>query len=204
MLIGEPGLGKTRLVQECRNGFLAGARNGRLPLWLEGRCASYASITPYGLYQQVLASWIGVAPDQPQAVVRPALERALETSMGDTGLLPPLARMMGLAPGLALGRMSAGDLQRATFAALRSVISRLVAAGPVALALEDLHWADPTSVQITGELARLAVGRRLLVLITSRPEADMELSGMAAAGAVRRLCSSRCPPMPSGSLPGPW
>ena len=51
-LVGEAGLGKTRLVQECRKRFMAwvGAGTGRLPLWLEGRCASYASSTPYGLY----------------------------------------------------------------------------------------------------------------------------------------------------------
>jgi class 3 adenylate cyclase/tetratricopeptide (TPR) repeat protein len=187
MLIGEPGLGKTRLVQECRKSFLAGARSGGPPLWLEGRCASYASATPYGLYQHVLASWIGVAPDQPEAVVRPALERALETVMGDTSLLPPLARMMGLAPGSALGRMGPEDIQRAIFAALRSVLSRLVAAGPAVLALEDLHWADPTSLQLTRDLAGLSAGRRLLVLITSRPEAEAELSGLAVTGDVRRL-----------------
>ena len=69
-MTGEPGLGKTRLVQECRK------RAGRAgPVWLEGRCASYASSTPYGLYQQLLANWAGVTPDQPEAVVRPALER---------------------------------------------------------------------------------------------------------------------------------
>ena len=59
----EPGLGKTRLVQECRKRFMAraGSANGRLPRWLEGRCASYASATPYGLYRQLVAGWAGVA-----------------------------------------------------------------------------------------------------------------------------------------------
>ena len=39
LIVGEPGLGKTRLVQECRKLFMAwvGAASGRLPLWLEGR-----------------------------------------------------------------------------------------------------------------------------------------------------------------------
>ena len=49
VLTGDAGLGKTRLVQECRKRFIAwvGAGSGRLPLWLEGRGASYASATPY-------------------------------------------------------------------------------------------------------------------------------------------------------------
>jgi hypothetical protein len=48
VLVGEAGLGKTRLVQECHKRFMAwvGAGTGRLPLWLEGRCASYASLHP--------------------------------------------------------------------------------------------------------------------------------------------------------------
>ena len=79
-LVGEPGLGKTRLVQECRKRFMAwvGASTGRLPLWLEGRCASYASSTPYGLYRQLLSAWIGVSPEEGEEVVRPALERAVK------------------------------------------------------------------------------------------------------------------------------
>jgi class 3 adenylate cyclase len=178
LLMGEPGLGKTRLVQECRERFMAwaGAVNGRLPLWLEGRCTSYASSTPYGLYQQLLASWVGVAPDQPEATLRPALERALTAVMGSKDLFPLLARVMGLSPGVALGRTSPEELQRATFAALRSVVSRLVAAGPAVLVLEDLHWADPTSLRLTGDLARLAAGRPLLVLATSRPDAGPEMA----------------------------
>ena len=64
VVAGEPGLGKTRLVQECRKLFMAwvGAASGRLPLWLEGRAASYASSRPYGLYQQLLCRLGGRGP----------------------------------------------------------------------------------------------------------------------------------------------
>ena len=173
LVTGEPGLGKTRLVQECRKRVARGTR------WLEGSCASYASSTPYGLYQQLLANWAGVTPDQPAAVVGPALERALAASRGGD-LFPLLARMMGLPPGAALGRLSPGELQKQTFAAWRSLVARLVAAGPAVLVLEDLHWADPTSLRLTLDLARLAAGRRLLVLATSRPESAPALDSLDA------------------------
>jgi adenylate cyclase len=173
LVTGEPGLGKTRLVQECRRRAARGTR------WLEGSSASYASSTPYGLYQQLLANWAGVTPDQPAAVTGPALERALAAvRAGD--LFPLLARMMGLPPGTALGRMGPGELQQQTFAAWRALVSRLVAAGLAVLVLEDLHWADPTSLRLTVDLARLAAGRRLLILATSRPEAVPALDGLDA------------------------
>ena len=192
VLTGEPGLGKTRLVQECRKRFMAraGSANGRLPRWLEGRCASYASATPYGLYRQLVAGWAGVAADQPETALRPAMERALVAATGTTDLLPVLGRMMGLPPGAALGRMSPENLQRATFTALSSLISRLVAAGPMVLVLEDLHWADPTSIHLTLQLARLAADRPLLILATTRPN---EGSGPARDELARELARSGCP-----------
>ena len=177
VLTGEPGLGKTRLVQECRRRFMAfaAAAGGGPPVWLEGRCASYTSATPYGLYQQLLANWAGVALEEPEPVLRLALERALTATMGHTDQFPVLARMMGLSSGAAAGRMSPEEHRRATFAAVRSVLSCLLSAGPAVLVLEDLHWADPTSFHLTFHLACLAAGRPLLVLLTSRPEAGSDV-----------------------------
>src|SRR6202035_2677462 len=123
------------------------------------------------LYRQLVASWIGVSPDQPEARLRPALETALAHLMGNTNLLPPLARMMGAARGAerqAQGRIGPEELQRMTFGTVRSVVSRFAAAGPTVLVLEDLHWADPTSLRLTAELAELAKDRPLLLIATSR------------------------------------
>ena len=130
VVVGEPGLGKTRLVSECRKRFMAwvGAGSGRLPLWLEGRGASYASSTPYGLYQQLLSEWIGVAPEEGEEVRRPALERAMRAVFtGEDAPSGLLARMMGLGAGDETGRLSRlspEELQRATFGALRALVSR--------------------------------------------------------------------------------
>ena len=174
VLTGEPGIGKTRLVQESRKRFIAwvGAGSGRRPLWVEGRCASYASATPYGLYRQLIASWIGVALDEPPARIRAALAAALTRLLGNTNLLDPLASLMGLpelVPAATPGRTSPEEVQRRAFAAMRALIARFAAVAPTVLVLEDLHWADPTSLRLTAELAELAKGRPLLLIATSRP-----------------------------------
>jgi class 3 adenylate cyclase/tetratricopeptide (TPR) repeat protein len=198
-LVGEPGLGKTRLVQECRKRFMAwvGAGTGRLPLWLEGRCAPYASSTPYGLYQQLLSAWTGAAPEEGEEVARPALERAMKAIFGgEVEHVGLLAHMMSLRAGPEAGRLarlSPEGLRRATFAAVRAVVARLVERGPSVLVLEDLHWADPTSLRLTEELATLAAEGPLLLLVTRRPEPDPGVSDIestleaAAVRPVRRV-----------------
>jgi adenylate cyclase len=184
LLTGEPGIGKTRLVLEARNRFIGwvGAGSGGRPIWLEGRGASYASATPYSVYRYLLASWLGVALDQPASALRSALARALTRLMGNTNLAVPLGNLMGL-PGPepdASGRLSPEEHQRKMFAAMRALVARFAAVAPTVLVLEDLHWADPSSLRLTAELAELAEGRRLLLLATSRTPAG-------AASAVARL-----------------
>jgi len=186
-IVGEPGLGKTRLVQECRKRFMGwvGAGTGRLPLWLEGRGASFASTTPYGLYRQLLSAWVGVTPEEPEEVVRPALERAMKAIFGaEVEEVRFLAHIMGVQPGEyaeRIARLSPEGLQRATFASVRSLVERLASRGPAVLVLEDLHWADPISLRLTGELAALTQSLPLLLVGTRRPEPDPGVSALESA-----------------------
>ena len=184
VLSAEPGLGKTRMVHECRRLFMAwvGASSGRLPLWLEGRAASYASSVPYGLYQQLLAAWVGAAVDEGEDVAKPALGRSMSAVFSgkpDPSLVALLAQVMGLGPSAlppALLSLNPEQLQRATFEAVRAVVSQLTAHGPTVLVLEDLHWSDPTSLRLTREIASLTNGGPLLLVLTRRPEPDPGVS----------------------------
>ncbi|HXW79107.1 MAG TPA: AAA family ATPase, partial [Acidimicrobiales bacterium] len=189
-VVGEPGLGKSRLVSECRKSFMAwaGAASGRLPLWLEGRAASYAASVPYGLYQQLLAAWLGVATEEGEDVVTQALDRALRVlflgnarSEDHLGLL---SLMMGLKTGEQRARVAElrpEARQRATFDSVRAVVAALVARGPTVLVLEDLHWADPTSLRLTQELCPLIARGPLLVIMTRRPEPDPGASDLESS-----------------------
>ena len=189
VLVGEPGLGKTRLVEECRKLFMSwvGSGKARLPLWLEGRAASFASNRPYGLYHQLLSAWVGVGPEESDNATRLALERALKALYGagaDTGQFRLLAHVMGLGPestGPLLEHLGTEQLQLASFSAVRDLLARLMGHGPTLLALEDLHWADPTSLRLTEAISSLATDGPLLLLLTRRPEPDPGTSRLEAA-----------------------
>ncbi len=152
-----------------------GTGTGRLPLWLEGRCVSYASSTPYGLYRQLLSGWIAIGAEEPEEVVRPAFERAMRAVFaGDADEAVFLAHMLGLRGGgaSAVSRLSPEGLQWATFASVCGLVERVAQRGPTVLVLEDLHWADPISLRLTGDLVRLTEHVPLLLLATRRPDPD--------------------------------
>lgn len=76
-------------------------------------------------------------------------------------------------------------------AAVRSLVARLITYGPTVLVLEDLHWADPTSLRLTEALAPLVEDGRLLLLLTRRPEpgpgtSALEATLLGRAGARKR------------------
>ena len=190
LLLGEPGLGKTRLVHEFRRLFMAwaGASSGRLPLWLEGRAASDASAWPYGLYQQLLCAWVGVVPDEDEELAHKALERAMKATFGRTAddeRFEPPAQVMGLPAAKGsneLSRLGPEPLQRARFDAFRHLVSQLVAHGPdgglpsrTSTGPTQRHCASPRS------LPRRTSGGPLVVVVTRRPEPDPGTSALEAA-----------------------
>ena len=191
VIAGDPGLGKTRLISECRRLFMTwvGAASGRLPLWLEGRAASYSSAAPFGLYQHVLGSWVGAAPDEPEETVNAALGRAIRALFRDEQSHAHVELLSKVIFGSskendASAILTPEQTQRAIFGALRDVVCRLVAHGPTVVVLEDLHWADPTSLHLTEKLATIAYDGPLLMLMTRRPEPDPGVSALEDALAV--------------------
>jgi class 3 adenylate cyclase len=198
VISGDPGLGKTRLVRECRERFRAWveAAPRRLDLWFEGRAASYASSSHYGPYQQLLSAWAGVDPQDGEVKARGALERAVKAVFGAEAThtqIDRLAHVMGLGTDNARVRppwLSHGEPHRAAVAAVRDFICRLVAHGPTVIVLEDLHWAAPSSLELTVELASLTLYTPLLLVLTARPE---PASGLSALGATIRAVAGLNP-----------
>ena len=175
---GEPGIGKTRMVHELRRAFGAMTPQYGRSLWLEGRCVSYGGSIPYWPFRDLLRSWLGVRGDEPELRVRVALRRQVgrlfEERSGD--MVPYLAALLGLTPTAAeasrIDELSPEALQYRTFEVVRHTLQALAAEGPVAVVLEDLHWADATSLQLLERLVGDTEDEALLLICTLRPERD--------------------------------
>jgi ABC-type oligopeptide transport system substrate-binding subunit len=139
---------------------------------------SYGESLPYSPFRDLLRSWLGVHGDEPQLRVRVALRKQLERLFGDRAPepFPYIASLLGIeldadAAGR-LGELSPEALRFRTFEVVRHVIERLCAEGPVAVAIEDIHWADATSLDLLSQLAGDTEAAALLLVCTARVERD--------------------------------
>ncbi len=175
---GEPGIGKTRMVHELRRAFGATTPAFGRSLWLEGRCVSYGGSFQYWPFRDLLRSWLGARGDEPDLLVRVALRRQIDRLFAARSgeMVPYLSALLGLAPtadeSSRLGELSPEALQYRTFEVVRQTLQGLAAEGPLAVLLEDLHWADATSLQLIERLVGDTEDEALLLLCTARPERD--------------------------------
>jgi ABC-type oligopeptide transport system substrate-binding subunit/class 3 adenylate cyclase len=175
---GEPGIGKTRLITEFRGVFEAGPAPRGRPLWIEGKCVSYGESMTYWPFRDLVRSWLGLQADEPEMRVRVSLRRQVDRLFGDRAAetYPYLGAMLGLSlePEAQdrLSELSPEALQYRTFEVVRHWLARLAEDGPVAVSLEDLHWADPTSLQLLERLLPETEHAALLLLLTLRQERD--------------------------------
>jgi ABC-type oligopeptide transport system substrate-binding subunit/class 3 adenylate cyclase len=169
-LTGEAGIGKSRLLTELR-AHAGATADGPEPLWLEGRCLSYGESMPYWPFRDLLREWLELGADEPELRVRVALRRAVEPE-----LYPYLGALLGLQlePEAAtrLSELAPEALQYRTFEVVETLLARLAGERPVLVALEDLHWADPTSLALVERLLGLTEGAAVLLVLTQRTERD--------------------------------
>jgi ABC-type oligopeptide transport system substrate-binding subunit/class 3 adenylate cyclase len=171
---GDAGIGKTRLLDELRE---LAERDGSS--WLEGRCVSYGESLPYWPFRDLLrGEWIGAGVEEPELRVRVGLRRRLEQLFdGRTDeLYPYLGSLLELAleheAAARTAELSPEALQWRTFEVVGQLFARLAETAPLVLALEDLHWADPTSVLLLEQLLPLAEEAPVLLVLSLRPERD--------------------------------
>ncbi len=161
MLVGEPGIGKTRTAEE-----LAGTarRRGAEVLW--GRCHEQQGAPPFWPWAQVIAAQVEASsPDSLRAELGKAASVVAE-------LAPAVAeKLPGLTPAPA-----AADPESARFRlfdAVTQYLCRVARSRPLLIVLDDLHWADASSLKLLEFAAQEVSAARLVILGTYR---DVEVS----------------------------
>jgi DNA-binding SARP family transcriptional activator len=165
-VLGDAGIGKTRLATEFISSVSDEADS------FTGRCVSYGQGATYLPLAEIVRQ---LAPERPQA----AIARLLE---GDE-LAPLIAERMAELTGQVEGTAPTGEL----FWAARRLFEALARRLPLVLVLEDLHWAEPTLLDLVEYLAAWSVESPLLVLCLARPELRDQRPGLGADSDVLSL-----------------
>ena len=174
LMAGDAGIGKTRLLAELRS-----ASAGRV-LWLEGGCLSYGTESPYSPFIEMLRKWIGAEEGEADLAIRTKLRAKLGLLPASqvAEVLPFLARLMGIRldgdEDDSLRHLSPEELAAKLRRAYATWVGALASQGPVVIAVEDMHWADPSTRALAEDLLELADAAPILLISTSRIDPQSE------------------------------
>jgi class 3 adenylate cyclase len=173
LLLGEAGLGKSRMLGELRS--IVGDRAA----WAEGRCISYGAEVPYGPFVEILRTWLGVEEGDPDLAVRTKLRARIGAVLGDgSDLLPFLALLLGIRLDPDAERelisLSADELAERTRSAYAAWVAELASHRPLAVAVDDLQWIDNPTRELAEALLGLTDRAPLLLALTLRPDPTSE------------------------------
>jgi class 3 adenylate cyclase len=169
-LVGEAGLGKTRLTAE-----LARSATPDAVTWLEARSLSIGGQLSFHPFSDLLRSWCRVADEDDEASSLAKLEAATRETLGERAdeALPYFASVMGLPLPPALRERVEGvpaeAMEKLILGSMKLLFARLAAERPLVLAFEDLHWADRSSIRLLEALLHLVDEAPVLFLLVTRP-----------------------------------
>ncbi len=166
LIVGEPGLGKSRLIDEFR-----GRLSDTPHTWLEWSCSQLLQNTPLHPITEWGRQRYGGADVSAERRFADLESTLVQMKLDPSKNAPLLAPLLDIplsqerAPTLA-----PDELRRRQLAALTASVMASARVQPVVLAIEDLHWADPTTIDVLKGIAERGALAPLFVLTTARPE----------------------------------
>jgi ATP/maltotriose-dependent transcriptional regulator MalT len=173
-LLGEAGIGKTRLLRE-----LAIRAERRSHLVLAGSGSELERELPFSAFVDALDEYVeGLDANRVSAL--------------DDDVQAELARVFPSLTSFARGRKAALQHERyRSHRAVRALLEQLAETTPLVLVLDDFHWADPASVELLGALLRRPPGAAVLIALALRPRQVSEQVSAALAPAHRAAALNR-------------
>ena len=174
LILGEPGVGKSRLLAELRTANLRATDSG--VRWAEARSVSYGGDVPFGLLSDVVLACLGL----PRGASPGSRLETLSTRLGGLGddrltlQLTALAHLLSLpipdASAAELSPLGPEALRERYIAAIEVLLRSLTADRPLAIVADDIHWADASSVDVVSRLLPLVNELPLLLVLAGRPD----------------------------------
>ena len=170
-VIGEAGLGKSRLVAEIRT--REAARDPRVT-WLEGRAISYGQTVAYYPWRQIIRQAIGAHEADPAQDLREKLRGHGDAGDVDAVFLESLLAAESEETLAAVADMAGDELVRGINQAIRDFITALAGRQPVVFVFDDMHWADEASLALLVTVADLVQALPVLLIVVLRPDKAAE------------------------------
>jgi tetratricopeptide (TPR) repeat protein len=182
-LVGEPGVGKSRLIHE----FTHSVRTSACRI-LEARAVPYGGATSYSPIIEFLKDYFQLATsDDPSAIREKITSKLLSLDEALLSALPSLLMLLDLSADESQSPLSEDGPQRRhrILEAVKGLLLRESELQPLLVVLEDLHWIDPETQVLLDGLVDCLPTARILLLVSHRPEYRRDWTGKSYCTEIR-------------------
>jgi class 3 adenylate cyclase/tetratricopeptide (TPR) repeat protein len=189
-VVGEPGVGKSRLVREL---FVALDAEPQPVAWRQGSCLPYGEGITFWALGEVVKAEAGILESDGPTAAAAKLAAAVEAVEDDPAEREWLKAR--LAPLIGLGDADRPETAQRTesFAAWGRFLEDVAGRSPLVLVIEDLHWADQALLEFLVHLLEWTTSVPLLLVATARPELHERVAGWG--GGVRNATTIALGPL---------